>query len=163
MARKLTSMVGLMMLSAPLISFAGQDGPGCGLGQMVWKGKTGLSAHSSAATTNGTFSSQLFGLTSGTLGCDPDNAVVQNDFEKKQFVAANIDSLAQDVAQGGGAHLQSLASLMGIEEQDHSLFFATTQANYDNIFTQHSSDYKAVIAAIDTAMSLNPQLKHYVQ
>ena len=158
-----THLVGLFMLSAPLVSFAGQDGPGCGLGQTVWKGKTGLSAHSSAATTNGTMSNQLFGLTSGTLGCDSENAVVQNDFEKKQFVAANIDSLAQDVAQGGGDHLQSLASLIGIEEQDQSKFFLTTQANYENIFTQNSTSYKSVIAAIDTAMLLNPQLRHYVQ
>ena len=162
MKKKFCLAVGFI-LTAPQLTFAAQNGPGCGLGQQVWKGQSGLFAHTSAATTNGTFSNQLFGLTSGTLGCDADNAVVENEYEKKQFVAANIDFLAQDVAQGNGDHLYSLASLMGIKQQDKSTFFSVAQANYDNIFTSSNTDYKSVLAALDVAMSENPRLKHYVR
>jgi len=153
---------GLFLSVASLPAMAGSEGPGCGLGQEVWKGKSGLVAHTSAATTNGTAANQLFGITSGSLGCNKD-AVVSNDLEKKVFVASNIDDLAQDIAQGNGQHLSSLASLIGIEDQDKDAFFSFTQDNFESIFKTETSTYKEVLAALDSTMSTDDRFSRYVR
>jgi len=160
MKRLLFSGLLLSMTALPVL--ADNEGPGCGLGQTIWKGKSGLVAHTSAATTNGTVANQLFGITSGTLGCNKD-AVASNDLEKKAFVASNIDDLAKDIAQGRGYHLSSLATLIGIPEQDKTAFFSLTQSNFETIFKTEESNYSDVLAALDDAMATNQQFVHYVR
>ena len=51
----------------------GQNMAGCGLGSMLFKDNNNTKGvQSTAATTNGIFDNQLFGITSGTLGCTGD-------------------------------------------------------------------------------------------
>jgi hypothetical protein len=137
-------------------------GPGCGLGQQIWHGQTGLLAHTSAGTTNGTSYNQWFGISSGTLGCK-DNSVVQNDYERKLFVASNLDTLAQEAAQGQGAHLASLADLMGVKASDKAAFYSLTQAHYASVFAADHSDSTQVLAALDSAMQGDAQLAQYIR
>ena len=158
--KKLILTLGVAVALAPMTSMAANSGPGCGLGKMVWDGQEGMVANVLASTTNGTFGSQTFGMTSGTSECDGD-AVVSNEHQKKIFVASNADSLAMEAAQGGGMHLTSLAELMGIQEQDRDAFFKMTQKNYDDIFA-NAGDHTLVIASLDSAMSANPNLAKYV-
>jgi len=160
--KRVVLVTGLLLSVSALPVLAGNNGPGCGLGQQVFKGSSGLSAHSSAATTNGSFSNQLFGITSGSLGCNQD-AVVSNDLETKVFVASNMDSLAQDVAQGGGAYLSSLAALMGIDEKDKSDFYSFTQQNYETLFKAEDSTYEDVLASLDDAMTVDSRFVTYVR
>lgn len=155
------SIIALVLMSSPILAFA-DNGAGCGPGAMVWKGKTGFVAHTSAGTTNGTFSSPLFGLVSGTSGCE-NPGVVSNEYEKQVFVAMNMDDLAQDVAQGKGAHLSSLASLMGIQAKDESAFFTLTQRSYDAIFVSAESDYAEVLTALNGVLGADDRLAHYVR
>ncbi len=138
------------------------NGPGCGLGQQIWKGQTGLLAHISAATTNGTSLNQWFGISSGTLGCK-DNSVVENDYQRKLFVASNFDNLAQEAAQGQGSYLTSLADLMGISEADKVAFYSLTQDKYASLFTIDASESTQMLSALDAEMSLHPQLAKYVR
>ena len=152
---------GLLLSVSALPAMAGNNGPGCGLGETVWKGQTGLMPHISAATTNGT-GSQSLAILSGTLGCNQD-AVVYKEMEKEAFVAFNTDDLAKDVAQGNGSHLASLASMIGIEEQDKTDFFSLTQDNYESIFQANNVAYKDVLAAIDTAMASDARFVRYVR
>lgn len=159
--KRVVLAAGFITIALPGFAFA-DNGPGCGLGQMIFKGQSGFLPHTSAATTNGSTYNQLFGLTSGTLGCDG-NAVVQNDFEKKVFVAANIDSLATDVARGEGEHLVSLATLIGVQEQDKSAFYQLAQANYAAMFDSTSSSTDGVLASLQVAMLDNEQLAKYVR
>ena len=44
------------------VALADQD-VGCGLGSMLWAGQSGLVPKILAATTNGTFGNQTFGIT----------------------------------------------------------------------------------------------------
>lgn len=161
MKNRVAVSLSVLLAMGSVSAFAG-DGPGCGLGQRVWQGKSGLFAHTSAATTNGIFANQLFGITFGTLGCSP-SAVVENEYEKKQFVAANIDELARDTAKGNGAHLVSLAGLMGISAEDQAAFFAVSQANYDKIFTSDMHDYRDVLAGFDNVLRADAHLSRYVR
>ena len=46
------------------------------------------------------------------------------------FAAVNFDNLSQEMAQGRGEHLASLATLMGVPANHESEFFAMTQKQY---------------------------------
>jgi len=100
---------------------------GCGLGSIVM-GSTGSQV--SAATTNSTFGSQFFGITTGTSNCSEDGVALREQ-ESRSFAEANLPSLRQEMAQGRGENLQVLASLMGC---DQSAFGQATRDGYDAIF-----------------------------
>lgn len=51
------------------------DSTGCGLGSMIWRGQKGPGPQILAVTTNGTFGTQTFGITTGTMGCDPNGRI----------------------------------------------------------------------------------------
>lgn len=152
---------GLLLSISALPVMAENNGPGCGLGETIWKGQSGLMPHISAATTNGT-GSQSLAILSGTLGCNQD-AVVYKEMEKEAFVAFNADDLAKDVAQGNGSYLASLASMIGIEKKDEAEFFSLTQDNYESIFQANNGAYQNVLAAIDTAMASDARFARYVR
>ncbi len=148
------------LLSFPVISSAG-NGAGCGLGQQIWAGQSGLAAHVMAATTNGTSANQLFGLTFDSLGCNG-NGVVTAQYQRNLYVANNLDNIARDAARGDGAHLRSLAQLMNIKKQDQPAFFAVLQARYNTLFgSSDALDSQAWLASLDKAMLAEPSLAKY--
>ncbi|MEN8132175.1 MAG: DUF3015 family protein [Pseudomonadota bacterium] len=138
------------------------NGPGCGWGATVWKGQSGFFAHTSAATTNGTTYNQLFGLTSGTAGCDP-QSVVSNEFQREIFVSSNMDNLSREMARGGGDHLDVLASLMQIQEQDKAKFYSLTQAELPRLMNAADKGTSNVLAALDDVMLTDPILAKYAR
>ncbi|MDH5548162.1 MAG: DUF3015 domain-containing protein [Gammaproteobacteria bacterium] len=154
----ISSSVVLSLFSAT--AFA-DNGPGCGLGAQIWKGKKGLVAHTSAGTTNGTVSSPLFGLLSGTSGCE-NPGVVQNDHQQKVFVAMNMDDLATDMARGSGEHLRSMATLMGVPESEQDHFFKLSQSNYESIFSADNVSYDQVIAGLNSIIASDDILSQYM-
>jgi hypothetical protein len=126
MKKVLGILVALGLLAAP-VAFAKQEGPGCGLGAKVWTGQKGMITHLSAATTNNLISPQTSAITSGTSGCDSDTTVWQ-DQQQRVFVAANLGSLSQDMAQGHGQYLNALAGLMGCPTSARRFPNGTTRA-----------------------------------
>ena len=92
------------------------NGPGCGLGKLAWgdyKNQKSIAPQVMMATTNGTFGSQTFGLSSGTSGCTNDGSVMAQH-KTTLFAELNFENLSQEMAQGRGEHLASLATLMGV-------------------------------------------------
>jgi len=88
-------LVIIVLAAFLVITFAGasfaapKDQVGCGLGYMVFKGKDGLLSQTCAATTNGTFGNQTFGISTGTLECDrPSNFTANEKLNK--FVSDDI-------------------------------------------------------------------------
>ncbi len=138
------------------------NGPGCGWGTTVFKGQSGFVPHTSAATTNGTTMNQWFGLTSGTGSCDPES-VVSNEFQRKLFVASNMDNLSQEMAQGRGDHLDVLASLMSISEQDKDNFYSLTQAEFPRLMDAANEGAVNVLAVLDDMMLADPVLAKYAR
>ena len=151
---------GLLSLSLPLSSSA-DSGAGCGLGQQIWAGQSGLAAHVLAATTNGTSVNQWFGISFDSLGCNA-NGVVATAYQRNIYVAGNLDNIARDAARGGGDHLRSLAQLMKIAEQDQPAFFAVAQARYDSLFSDSQVDAQEWIASLNEALLTEPSLAKYV-
>jgi hypothetical protein len=84
---------------------------GCGLGSMAFGENTKLN-QVLAATTNGTFGTQTFGITSGTSNCTS-GGVAKIEKETEMFVEVNYDVLQKEISQGKGETLNSFASLMG--------------------------------------------------
>jgi len=163
MKRKFPVLLMPLMLASVGATHA-DSGPGCGLGQQIFAGQTGLAAHALAATTNTTFfANQLFGLSFDSLGCDG-QTVVSADFQRDVFVASNFDNIAKDVAQGGGDHLQSLAAIMEIQDTDTEKFYKLAQANFDSLFGElGADDYAAWLDNLDSTLSTDPALSKYSQ
>lgn len=142
-------------------ALSGEVGPGCGVGTMAWEGQTGLLAHTSAGTTNGTFLNS-FAITSGTTGCDASKQVQRSD-DKEIFVASNMDSLSQEIAQGQGNHLTTLATIIGVEKKDQNIFAASLQNEFSTVFSSSSTSTTDVLAAIDGVMLNDVTLVKYVR
>ena len=127
MLRKLFVVLGAVAMvgQAGLAMAANPDtGPGCGLGKLAWadyKNQKNIAPQVMMATTNGTFGSGTFGISSGTSGCTNDGQVMAEQ-KTNVFANLNFDNLSQEMAQGRGEHLASLATLMGIPAEQHAAF-----------------------------------------
>ena len=148
------------LIAATSTQAVADSGPGCGLGQQIFDGQVGLGPHVLAATTNGSSYNQLFGLSFDSLGCNGES-VVTAEYQRGVFVATNFDNIARDAAQGGGQHLQSLAALMNMSDQDSEQFFQLTQRQYDQLFGQPVENVDAWLIQLDAALQTNPDLSHY--
>jgi len=100
---------------------------GCGLGSMLFGAQPGI-VQVLAATTNGTFGSQTFGITSGTSNCGASGAIIQ----AQQFVEGNRDAMAKDISRGQGETIASLSKLAGCSSS--AQVGQTLQQNYQTIF-----------------------------
>lgn len=103
---------------------------GCGLGSIVM-GKSG--GQVSAATTNGTFLSQGFGITSGTSNCKTPKqmAVIM---KQEEFLMANMMTLQKEMARGDGETLQAFVQILGCQQNDVQAAGKTLVNAYDKIF-----------------------------
>ena len=117
---------------------------GCGLGAMLIGSKPGFT-QVFAATTNGLFGNQTFGISSGTLGCAaaPSPGVAS----AKNYVETNRQSFAKDVARGQGETIANLSQLAGCA--DASAVAAKLQANFKTVFpTANASDTQVSTATV---------------
>jgi hypothetical protein len=151
----------VMGMSGMALGSPPNNGPGCGLGKLAWEetsvSKSNIAPQVMMATTNGTFGSQTFGISSGTSGCTNDGQVWASE-KVNVFAAINFDNLAQEMAQGKGEHLTSLATLMGIPVAQQPAFFAMTQKKYTTLVQEGETSPKAVVKAIHDAMVDHPVL-----
>jgi hypothetical protein len=122
-------------------AFAGQatSNTGCGLGTMLFKNNADNSVLLQAfqATTNVIFGNQTFGITTGTSDCKQPKNFVSND-KASEFMVANMDNLAKDIAQGRGETLDAFAELLGVPSEKRPEFYISLQSGFARIFT--SSD-----------------------
>lgn len=128
----LTLVGGALIGSAVLASADSYGTAGCGLGSLIFKNEPGA-VQIFAATTNGTFGNQTFGITSGTLNCGKGIIKSEND-KATVFAAANMDNLARDIAQGQGESLNAFAELMNVPSIQQAAFNQTLQSNFGKIF-----------------------------
>ena len=106
---------GMMMFSAGADAV---DSTGCGLGSMAWRGQSGRVPQILAATTNGLFGTQTFGITFGTSGCDP-NGRITGGTQKMvlAFLENNMEQYAMDAARGQGETIDTLAGIMNVDSE----------------------------------------------
>jgi len=153
--------VAFVGMQAGLAMAANPDtGPGCGLGKLAWQNypnqKT-IGVQTMEATTNGLMGNQTFGISSGTSGCTNDGKFWAQE-KVNVFAALNFENLAQDMAQGQGEHLASLATLMGIPASQQPAFFAMTQEKYASLMTAGETSPVALVKALNDAVATHPML-----
>ncbi|TCB36748.1 DUF3015 domain-containing protein [Acinetobacter sp. ANC 4910] len=139
-------------------AFADSDA-GCGIGSEIWAGQSGKVAKLLAATTNGLFANQLFGITFGTLGCSGSGTVTA---QAVTFTNENAEALARDMAVGQGESLNVLAELLNIKAQDKARFFAVSKQNFAEIYSTENKDSYKVLTSLQAVMAKDAVLKAYV-
>jgi len=145
MKKLVVSLAAVAALSSS--AFAGaNNSTGCGLGSMLFSADSTVML-SLQATTNGISGNQTFGITSGTLGCSKPSSFVSND-RAQDFVAANMDILAQEIAMGQGESIDTLAELLKV--QDKAAFATALQAKFNAIYTSENVKMADVMNAIAT-------------
>src|SRR5713226_9340283 len=123
--RKLVVIAGLCFASGAMA--ADKYGTaGCGLGSLVFGNQKGI-VQIFAATTNGTFGSQTFGITTGTSNCADTGGMAGI----KSFTETNREALAKDMSRGQGETLKNLATLAGCT--DAAAVGVTLQKNFSSI------------------------------
>ncbi len=118
---------------------AARENVGCGLGTLLFQNKADDSTVLQAfqATTNGIFGNQTFGITSGTSECKTPAKFVSNQ-QLNEFVVANMDNLAKDMARGGGETLEAFADLMQVPMEKRAVFYQKLQAGFADVFTSEN-------------------------
>jgi hypothetical protein len=134
--------------------------PGCGIGSEIFKsGSKNVSSQTMASTTNQFLFNQLFGLSSGTVGCTNSGHFAQHE-RATLFANLNFDNLSQEMAQGGGEHLASLATLLGVPAEQQPAFFAMTQEKYATLVQSGETEPRAMLTSLQEAMASHPILAH---
>jgi hypothetical protein len=166
MIRKLVLLqvaVALVCFSATAALAKGNPdtGPGCGLGKVAWedyKHQKTIGSQLLMSTTNNTILPwQAFGITSGTLGCTNDGKWWA-EYKTTMFAEINFENLSQEMAQGHGEHLASLATLMGVPADQQPAFFALTQEQYTTLIQSGETTPVAMLKALQSAMADHPVL-----
>lgn len=148
-------IAGAILLGASSMAFAQ---PGCGVGAMIWKGQSGIAPHVLAATTNGTFGNQTFGMSTGTLGCDTNEAVQS----MAMYMDSNIDKIARDMSRGEGENLDTLAVLLNVEQKDRAEFRKLLQDNFATVFPSSDTTSDEAVSAIVTLLESHQSFSKYV-
>ena len=120
---------------------------GCGLGSLAFEGQNGLISQVLAATTNGIFGNQTFGITSGTLNCERYKTFAYNE-KVGVFVAENMDNLARDIARGQGEYVNTLAVLMEVPDVKKASFRSQLQAHFSDIYTSDKVTHSEIVQNI---------------
>lgn len=135
------------------------NGPGCGLGKMAWaetKHPHNIAPQVLMSTTN-QIGLQSIAISFGTWGCTNDGTVMA-DKKTALFAAMNLENLSQEMAQGGGEHLASLATLLGVPAEQQPEFFAMAQERYQAFTEAGQASPVALLHALHEAMAAHPVL-----
>ena len=125
---------------------------GCGLGSLAFGAKPGM-IQVLAATTNGTFGTQTFGISSGTSNCEEMGG---GSASVKAFVAANRETLSKDIARGSGETVTSLSTLAGC--QDAQAVGVSLQKSFQSIFPNAGVSDQKVGQSIVSTLKADPVL-----
>jgi Protein of unknown function (DUF3015) len=130
-AKKHTGLIGHSVDKAD----AGYYGmAGCGLGSVLFGESESRGGQILAATTNGVYSNNTFGMSSGTSNCVPEKAAHAAEVKKNMdlFIAANREALANDVVKSNGDTLTAMSEIIGCK--DSAYLGAKLQSRYETIF-----------------------------
>jgi hypothetical protein len=135
------------------LSGQGYGMAGCGLGSILFGEKPGM-VQVFASTTNGIYSNNTFGVSSGTSNCTPTGDDSQ---AAAVFIDSNRLSMQNDVARGGGETLNAFFNVA--ECQEREAVGQTLQKNYSQIFKPEASN-EQVVESIRHTLRQNESTAH---
>ena len=125
---------------------------GCGLGSLVFGDPKGM-IQVLAATTNGTFGNQTFGITSGTSNCGESAMTTSGT---KTFIEGNREALAKDAARGSGETITTLTAMAGCK--DEKAVGSMLQKNFSQLFPGESTPVEQVSDSVIKALRADDAL-----
>ena len=142
---KKLALLGVASMLMPTLALATGNHPmaGCGLGYLLLSNKDNAKVTQVVgATTNGTFGSQTFGISSGTSGCTEDGAV---KFARATEVYAevNLESLRHDMAAGQGEYVNTFAAMLGATDATRPQMVRFFQSEYQTLFPSTQTSAKS--------------------
>jgi len=153
--RKTICMAALFVVALGAGAARAENGPygtaGCGLGSMLFGNQPGA-IQILAATTNGIFGNQTFGITTGTLNCGASATVAG----AKVFIDANREALAKDMARGSGETIATLSSLAGCK--DSKSVGVALQKNFSAIIPNEKVNNAVVADNVLSTLKADKQL-----
>lgn len=145
----LMAVAAILAVAAVSVKAGSQNDAGCGLGSMLIQ-KDIAWQQVFAATTNGTFGSQTFGISTGTSNCQS-GGLGKTAMAQRNFVVANYRSLSQEMAAGSGEYVASLGTLVGCS--DPVAFAKFTQSKYQVLFPTADTKPEAMLQNLHSVMS----------
>lgn len=127
----------VILTSLPTLALA-DNSTGCGLGSMIWK-KNSIVSALFRSTTNHSFSSQLFGITTGTSGCSQ-HSIVKRDMYPVYYAEANLPELRYELAQGQGEYVATFAEVLGCSPEARAEFATWAQGSYSKLFKNENAN-----------------------
>jgi hypothetical protein len=155
-------IIALSMIAALLPGWALARGnhpmAGCGLGYLLLSNRDNEKVTQVlGATTNGTFGTQTFGISSGTSGCTEDGAV-KIARATEVFVDVNLDSLRREIAAGEGEYVNTLASLLGASEITRPEMVRFLHSEYQALFPAADTTSMEVLNNLAQKLAGHPEL-----
>ena len=157
-------IAGLILISASSVSttasaVAAGGAEGCGWGNALFKGQSGMPSHVIAGITNVTFGNQTFGMTTGTNGCTTTGTL---GYGGQSVVSAIMDEFSEDVARGEGDAMNTVAVVYGVEAQDRDAFAKVMHENFTTLFPNEDVTAEEMMASIEEIMKADATLSKYV-
>jgi len=158
---KKTIIAALLLGSAAGAHADAAGGPGCGWGNMLFEGQSGLPMHLLATLVNGTSGNATFGMTTGTNGCDVNGSLT---YSGKSLLAMNgvLEEVAMDMATGQGEALTALSVSLGVTTADRAHFNQVMHQNFSSIFSRDDVTAAEVAEQISAVMKSDEVLVKYI-
>lgn len=74
------------------------------------------------------------------------------------FSKVQLERIKTDMAVGGGEHLASLATLLGVPSDNQPQFFAMTKTNFSKLFSSDPTTAEELLARLDDQLDAHPAL-----
>jgi hypothetical protein len=155
-------LVALSLVTAlvPSLALASGNHPmaGCGLGYLLLSNKDNEKVTQVlGATTNGTFGTQTFGISSGTSGCTQDGAVKVAK-ATEVYAEVNLDSLRREMAMGQGEFVNTFASMLGANEATRPALVKFFQSEYASLFPSAQTSSAEMLNTLSVKLAQHPEL-----
>lgn len=158
--KKALLAAGLLALSSAAFAEA-PGGPGCGWGNMLMKGQSGLPSHVVASVTNGTSGNATFGMTTGTNGCSTSGTLTYNGTPMINLSSV-MDEFSNDVARGHGDAMTTVAVALNVSVDDRDHFAQVMHENFSTLFPSAEVTAEDVMASVLKVMQSDERLAKYV-
>ena len=154
-------ITGLVLFSASTVANAGAAGGdgGCGWGQALFEGQSGMATHVLAGITNASTGNNTFGMTTGTNGCTTTGTL---GYGGQSVVSSIMDEFSEDVARGEGDAMDTVSVVYGVDAQDRDTFAKVMHENFTTLFPSEDVTADELMASIEEIMKSDATLSKYI-
>ena len=154
-------ITGLVLFSASTVANAGAAGGdgGCGWGQALFEGQSGMATHVLAGITNASTGNNTFGMTTGTNGCTTTGTL---GYGGQSVVSSIMDEFSEDVARGEGDAMDTVSVVYGVDAQDRDTFAKVMHENFTTLFPSEDVTADELMSSIEEIMKSDATLSKYI-